>query len=275
MGRRKKGGHAGGHGWFVTFADLMALLMSFFVVVAAFSSQEKERFYVVAGAMRDAFGTQKENVNAGIFETDGIPTRAFLKNVDKVSVDEASDVTTPNKLKMQDSGISQTNLDRSFGLATASLRQALNEMPDIAEISRNIIVTESKDGLNISLVDQDGRAMFPDGSITPYERTRKVLEKIAPTLRRMPNRITIVGHSSSNRPGSKASMSLWDLSTGRAQSVREVLSAYSVPDDRYHSVVGKADTDPMFIDNPYLSVNRRVTITLMKEMPPIPFGARP
>jgi chemotaxis protein MotB len=275
MGRRKKGGHAGGHGWFVTFADLMALLMSFFVVVAAFSSQEKERFYVVAGAMRDAFGTQKETVNAGIFETDGLPTRAFLKNVDKVTVDEASDITTPNKLKVRESGISQTSYDRNFGLATASLRQALNELPDIAEISRNIIITESKDGLNITLVDQDGRSMFADGSTTPYERTRRVLEKIAPTLRRMPNRVMIVGHTSSTKPGGRTFMSLWDLSTGRASSVREVLSANSVPEDRFFSVVGKADTEPMFPDNPYLSVNRRVTITLMKEAPPIPFGAKP
>jgi chemotaxis protein MotB len=275
MGRRKKGGHAGGHGWFVTFADLMALLMSFFVVVAAFSSQEKEKFYVVAGAMRDAFGTQKETFNAGIFETDGLPTRAHLKNVDKVPVDEASDITTPNKLKRREEGSSQAKHDRGFGLAAASLRQALNEMPDIAEVSRNIIITESKDGLNISLVDQDGRSMFADGSVTPFERTRKVLEKIAPVVRRMPNRIMIVGHTSATKPGARSGLSLWDLSTGRASSVRELLSANSVPDDRFSSVTGKADTDPMFPDNPYLSVNRRVTITLMSEAPPLPFGAKP
>ncbi|MBN9447667.1 MAG: hypothetical protein J0I67_12250, partial [Bosea sp.] len=42
MARKKRGGH-GGHGWFVTFADLMALLMAFFVMVAAYSSQDKQK----------------------------------------------------------------------------------------------------------------------------------------------------------------------------------------------------------------------------------------
>ncbi len=58
MAKKKRGGH-GGHGWFVTFADLMALLMSFFVMVAAYSSQDKAKMEVVAGSFREAFGTQR------------------------------------------------------------------------------------------------------------------------------------------------------------------------------------------------------------------------
>ncbi len=58
----------GGHGWFVTFADLMALLMSFFVMVAAYSTQDQKKLQLVAGSMRDAFGTTKESRYAGIVE---------------------------------------------------------------------------------------------------------------------------------------------------------------------------------------------------------------
>jgi chemotaxis protein MotB len=57
MARKK--GHAGGHGWFVTFADLMALLMSFFVMLVAMSSSNKEKMQIVAGSMREAFGKRK------------------------------------------------------------------------------------------------------------------------------------------------------------------------------------------------------------------------
>ena len=48
MARKKKGGHEGGHGWFVTFADLMALLMSFFVMVAAYSTQDQKKLQLEA-----------------------------------------------------------------------------------------------------------------------------------------------------------------------------------------------------------------------------------
>ena len=58
-------------------------------------------------------------------------------------------------------------------------------MPEIAELSRNIVIEQTKEGVDVSLVDQDGRAMFAEGSIQPNERMRKVLAAIAPSLRRI------------------------------------------------------------------------------------------
>jgi chemotaxis protein MotB len=200
MARRKKG-HVGGQGWFVTFADLMALLMSFFVMVAAYSTQDQRKLQIVAGSMRDAFGVNPESRFAGIIEVDGIPTASQVKNLRDVPPEQASDHTTPNDLDRREDGLSVTSYDRGFGLAAASLRQALRDMPEILDISRNVIIEETKDGLDISLVDQDGRAMFPEGATYPYERTRLVLAAIAPVVRRMPNRITISGHTSAPRPG--------------------------------------------------------------------------
>ena len=274
MRTKKRGGH-GGHGWFVTFADLMALLMSFFVMVAAYSTQDQKKLQLVAGSMRDAFGQTKESRYAGIVEQDGIPTKPKLKNTKLAPPEEASDHTVSNTLDRKDDGLSNATFDRGFGLAAASLRQALQEMPEIAEISKNIIIDISKEGLDLSLVDQDGRSMFPEGSVQPYDRTRRVLEHLAPTLRRMPNRLAVTGHTAAVRPGTRPIGSAWELSTGRAISVREILATNGLPDDRFASVAGKADGEPMFPDNPYLAANRRVTITLLKEAPPIPFGAKP
>ncbi len=276
MARRKKTEEHGGHGWFVTFADLMALLMSFFVMIAAYSTQDQKKLQLVAGSMRDAFGVSRESRYAGIVEQDGIPVKSKLKNVRVAPPEDASDVTTPNELKSRlEDGLSMTAFDRGFGLAAASLRQALQDMPEIAELSKNIVVEETKGGLNISVVDQDGRSMFPDGSTQPYERTRQALERLALSVRRMPNRVQVTGHTSSPGPGARSTGSPWDLSTGRAAAVREILAAAGVPDDRFASVSGKADVEPLFPDNPYLAANRRVTITLLNEAPPLPFGRRP
>ena len=69
MAKKKRGdAHAGGHGWFVTFADLMGLMMSFFVMLVAFSTQDAQKLKIVAGSMRDAFGVQTEARYSGIIE---------------------------------------------------------------------------------------------------------------------------------------------------------------------------------------------------------------
>lgn len=274
MARKKKEEAHGGHGWFVTFADLMALLMSFFVMIAAYSTQDQKKLQLVAGSMRDAFGTTRESKYAGVVEQDGIATKTRLKNARIAPPEDASEFTTPNKLRRED-GLDHPTWDRGFGLAAASLRQALQEMPDFAEVSKNVIITESKEGLDVAIVDQDGRSMFAEGSTQPYDRTRRLLERLVPTIRRMPNRVSVTGHTSALRPGTRAAASAWELSSGRAVVVREILAGAGLPEDRFATVAGKADVEPMFPENPYLAANRRVTITLLKEAPPIPFGAKP
>ena len=76
MAKKKRGEtHGGGHGWFVTFADLMGLMMSFFVMLVAFSTMDNNKLKIVAGSMRDAFGTQNNVRYSGMIEADGLPTR--------------------------------------------------------------------------------------------------------------------------------------------------------------------------------------------------------
>lgn len=272
---RKKGGHGGGHGgWFVTFADLMALLMSFFVMLTAMSTQDQKKLQIVAGSMRDAFGSQRESRLSGIVEADGIPVRPNLKNVRRAPPEQGSDFTAPSLFDNLDEGVAVSSFDRAFALAAVSLRQAMQDMPEVAEASKSIIVEETKDGLNIALVDQNGRAMFPDGSTEPYERTRKILEKLAPIIRRLPNRIAITGHTTASKPGARPGWTAWDLSAARAGAVREILATAGVPDHRFSSIAGKGDSEPMFPDNPYLPANRRVGILLLREAPPVPFGRK-
>ncbi|GEP08442.1 OmpA/MotB family protein [Methylobacterium gnaphalii] len=273
MARRKRGGAHGGHGWFVTFADLMALLMSFFVMIAAYSTQDQRKMQLVAGSMRDAFGVNQESRFAGIIEVNGLPTADKLKNKREIPPEQASDHTTPPTAELGiDQGIHDNGYLEGFGLAAASLRQAMQDMPEIAELSKNIMVTPSHRGLDVSIVDQDGRSMFAEGSTRPTDRTRRILEKLAPTLAKMPNRISITGFTASEKPGRRPPAPPWELSAGRAISVRDILAQSGVPDDRFASVSGKADTEPMFPDNPYLASNRRVTVTLLAEAPPTPAG---
>ena len=274
MARKKGGGHAGGHGWYVTFADLMGLLMMFFVTLTAFSTMDKQKLQAMAGSMREAFGSQTRFAYSGMVELDGIPTRQKLKYAAKVDPSEASDTPGPqNELVDKDNGA--RSRDMQFALAAASLRQALADLPDIAEVSKNIVLEETKRGLDISLVDQDGRAMFPEGMKEPYDRARRVLIKLAGPLRQLPYRISISGHTSATRAPSRPGYGAWDLSADRANAVRQILEESGVATAQIFAVTGKADTDPLFPDDPFLSANRRVVLTLMKEAPPLPPGFRP
>jgi len=98
-------------------------------------------------------------------------------------------------------------------------------MPEITEASKHIIFEDTKDGLNIEIVDQNGRSMFPEGSKQPYEYTRKLIEKMAPALKSMPYSISITGHTAATRVPPKPGCGPWELSADRANSVREILAA--------------------------------------------------
>ena len=275
MARRKDAGHGGGHGWFVTFADLMGLLVAFFVMLVAFSTQDQAKLQVVAGSMRDAFGVQDKVRYSGIIEVLGLPTRPKLRNAAHIDPAEASPTPAPDENERNHTYGARFKEDRKFALASASLRQAMQEMPEIAEVSKHIMIEETKQGLNIEIVDQDGRSMFPDGVKEPFERTRKLIQKIAPSLKAMPFRLSIVGHTASSKVPPKPGYGPWELSADRANAVREILAGEGLPTANIFMVAGKADTDPLFPDNPSMSPNRRVTITLLREEPPIPADFSP
>jgi chemotaxis protein MotB len=274
MAKRKEA-HGGGHGWFVTFADLMGLLVSFFVMLVAFSTQDQAKLQVVAGSMRDAFGVQDHVRYSGIIEVLGLPTRPKLKNAAHIDPSEASATPSPDERDRQRTYGARFKQDQGFALASASLRQALQDMPEIAEVSKHVMMEETKKGLNIEIVDQDGRSMFVDGSKEPNERTRLLLEKIAPALKAMPYRISITGHTASSPVPPKPGYGPWELSADRANAVRQILAADGLPSGHVYMVAGKADTEPLFPDNPSMAPNRRVTITLMREEPPLPADFKP
>ena len=274
MARRKEA-HGGGHGWFVTFADLMGLLVSFFVMLVAFSNQDQQKLQIVAGSMRDAFGVQTEARYSGIIESDGLPTRPKLKNTAHISPEEASNTPTPDEQERSVAQGARVKIDHEFALASASLRQALQDMPELTEVSKHIMFEETKQGLNLEIVDQDGRSMFADGSKEPYDRTRRLIEKLAVPLKATPLRLSIVGHTAAGFVPTRSDYGAFDLSADRANSVRQILEREGVPPGHIFAVSGKADTQPLFPDDPTLAANRRVTITLMREDPPLPPGLKP
>jgi chemotaxis protein MotB len=124
-------------------------------------------------------------------------------------------------------------------------------------------------------VDQDGRSMFPNGAQEPYERTRKIIAKLAAPLRALPNRIAVTGHTSRSAATAPPGYGPWELSVDRANAVRRILQEEGVPEMKFYVTRGRADTQPLYPEDPQIFANRRVTISLLREEPPLPLGFKP
>ena len=109
--------------------------------------------------------------------------------------------------------------EAAFASAAQSLRQALQDMPELAELSKNIIIDQTPEGLRIQLVDQEGRSLFNEGSTQPNDRAKLLLRAVSKVIKQLPNRISISGHTSASLNGAKADTD-WGLSSARADASR-------------------------------------------------------
>jgi chemotaxis protein MotB len=117
--------------------------------------------------------------------------------------------------------------------------------------------------------------MFPEGGKYPYEITRKAIAAMAPALEKLPNQIRISGHTAAGSTYDNPRYGAWELSFDRANVARQILEEFGLSGDRVQAVVGRGDADPFFPNDPYLSANQRVAITVMFEKPPVPVGLTP
>ncbi len=268
----KKAAHAHhGGAWKIAYADFVTAMMAFFLLMWLINMTTQEQKiglseYFAPGSTSGAGG-----VLAGTAPGNEGNKSTVLPNASRDPAERDDGGRPTSSGRTIDRDVSRPAADAQANQsAMASIRQALQKMPDITELSNNIVIEQTEEGVNVSLVDEDGRSMFPEGSTSPYERTRRVLEALAPALSLLPNRLSVTGHAAAARPGSVEAVDPWSLTAGRSLAVREVLLGAGLPNDHFVSVTGRADTEPVYPDNPYLAPNRRVTITLLNAAPPLP-----
>jgi len=168
----------------------------------------------------------------------------------------------------------QAELDRreraAFEAAAQQIRDAVRADPALNDLARQLMIEVTPEGLRVQLVDEDKQPMFPTGSAQINDRARAVLMKIAPVLMRLPQSISIAGHTDAAafRGGDRSN---WDLSADRANATRRLLTEAGLPEARVRSVSGMADRDPLVPNDRLAASNRRIAITVLHE----PNGAAP
>ena len=280
-------GHHGG-AWKIAYADFVTAMMAFFLLMWLISMTTPEQKQgladyfapsnvsrstsgaggIMGGTAFDETGARMPGTKPQVVMT--ISTPAQPKSPE-LAEKEAKRAAEMNELMRQKSARDAKNFDS----AAESIRQAMRDNPDLAELSRNVIIDETPEGLRIQIVDQDGRSMFPSGHAEPYERTRHLIEEVAKILVRLPNRVSISGHTDANPVTGRPGYSNWELTADRANATRRILENAGLSNDRIYQVVGKADSEPLFPEDPYMAANRRLSVVLLREAPVTPPGFSP
>jgi chemotaxis protein MotB len=278
------GGHHGG-AWKVAYADFVTAMMAFFLLMWLINTTSPEQKRGIADYFAPASVSETTSGSGGILGgtalgSDGSKSAGSSSVIQELAPDSKNPNDGKNKDAAKGEGADlaaaqalleakQKREEAAFASAAQSLRQALQDLPELAELSKNIIVDETPEGLRIQLVDQEGRSMFNQGSTQPNDRAKLLLRAVAKVINMLPNRISIYGHTSATPGGSKAEGD-WTLSAARADSSRRVLQGSGVDPDRVYQVSGKATSEPLYPDDPTLAGNRRIAIVLLREAPVLP-----
>ena len=156
----------------------------------------------------------------------------------------------------------------AFDAAAKQIRDEVARDPAMADLARQLSVDITPEGLRIQILDEDKLAMFPTGSAVLSDRARALLLKVAPVLMKLPERLSITGHTDS-LPFRGGDRSNWELSAERANATRRLLSDAGLPEARVQTVSGRADHDPLLPADPFAAVNRRIAIVVLREAPPV------
>ncbi|WP_339336248.1 flagellar motor protein MotB [uncultured Maricaulis sp.] len=290
-----KGGGGGHHGgaWKVAYADFVTAMMAFFLLMWLINTTTPEQKRGIADYFAPAsVSPSNSGSGAPLAGTspgdDGVqgsgdssmrqrlaPSAPQLNDRDRQESPEGSPEAIESVSEITASAMAEAQQRRDAAelhSAAMSLRQAMQEMPELAELSNHVLIDETPEGLRIQLVDQEGRPMFDPGAVVPNERAITLLRAVARIAERLPNRLSIAGHTDSAPSSPGADYTNWELSADRANAARSALQRAGISDDRIYEVRGKAGSEPLYPDDPYMPGNRRISVVLLREAPVMPNG---
>ncbi len=278
------GGHHGG-AWKVAYADFVTAMMAFFLLLWLLNVTTEEQ----KNAISNYFDPTSPKISEATSGAGGVlgglsmaKEGAMTTNLQTISANNATPVPPPSR-QSKDKTDSHDGAegedaeekarrealraeeDQRFQEAADALKQAIESLPEMAELVKNIMVDMTPEGLRIQIVDQKGQSMFPSGSARMYQKTEKLIGTIAKVVEKLPNDISVRGHTDSVKYSAGASYTNWELSADRANASRRVMEGAGLVRGRVANVVGKADTDPLIKDKPTDPRNRRISIILLRE----------
>jgi chemotaxis protein MotB len=223
---KKKSGHGGHHGgaWKVAYADFVTAMMALFIVLWLLNSS-KQIQVAVGGYFKDPTGTSKK-VGSNM-----------------VGAGENFILTRDNMPKLKD-----------------QLQKAMQQLTDFEKLKNHIEMTVTTEGLRIELSESATGTFFDSGSPKLNGDGQELLIMLAQELGKLPNKLSIEGHTDSKPYAPSATYSNWELSADRANSARRIMQANGIRADQVTQVRGFADQRLRKPDAPLDPSNRRISL---------------
>jgi len=223
---KKKAGHGGHHGgaWKVAYADFVTAMMALFIVLWLLNTNKPVR-EAVAGYFQDPAGTANKSgsQHSGVAEN-------FVVTKDDMP-----------KLKEE-------------------LENAIRKVPIFAKLEHQIEMTITPEGLRIELLETETGTFFNLGQPEPNENGRELLSLLAQELGKLPNKISIEGHTDSKPYSGGKDYGNWELSTDRANAARRLMQRDGLGENQVTQVRGYADQLLRKPDAPLDPSNRRISV---------------
>lgn len=280
------GGHHGG-AWKVAYADFVTAMMAFFLLLwllnvttddqkkglsnyfnntpANVSDQKSGAGGVLGGLSVSPEGAMATQVQS---TADNPPTIRSPR----VEKKEIKGRNRPEKLVRAKSAKEKAIEERrkeeqqKFDETKNKIKDAISNDPDLKELSKNLVIDMTPEGLRVQIIDEEGRAMFASGSTRMFQKMEYLLTKVGQIIQdTTANELSIRGHTDSVPYGEGAEYTNWELSSDRANATRRVLLDTQFPAERINNVMGMADTQHLLPDDPKNERNRRISIILLKE----------
>ncbi|EJG0878389.1 flagellar motor protein MotB [Vibrio parahaemolyticus] len=288
--------------WMGTFADLMSLLMCFFVLLLSFSEMDVLKFKQIAGSMKFAFGVQNQlevkDIPKGtsIIAQEFRPGRPEPTPID-VIMQQTMDITQQTLEfhegesdraggTKRDEGkltggqspetSTQSNQSAESDMQQQQSEEMSQEMETLMESIKKALEREIEQGaIEVENLGQQivirmrEKGAFPEGSAFLQPKFRPLVRQIAELVKDVPGIVRISGHTDNQRLDSELYRSNWDLSSQRAVSVAQEMEKVRSFSHQRLRVRGMADTEPLVPNDSdeNRALNRRVEISIMQGEP--------
>ncbi len=261
--------HHNGGAWKVAYADFVTAMMAFFLLMWLLNVTTKEQKNLISEYFNPSHPMVSESTSGAGGVMGGLtmsPEGAMASNKNPLIPLQVNNQRKRGaEVKSKVNQVKEKAEQKRFEKAAEKIKKAINENPKLAKLKDNIIIDVTPEGLRIQIVDQEDESMFPSGSANMFKKTKELLSLITQIVIDMPNKVSIRGHTDSTRYAKGAKYTNWELSADRANASRRVMLENAMPVERLHDVMGKADTEPLIIDDPLDPRNRRITLILLKE----------
>jgi chemotaxis protein MotB len=230
---KKKGGHGGHHGgaWKVAYADFVTAMMALFIVLWLLNTSKPVK-EAIAGYFKDPSGTANKMGSS------------------KVGTAEALAITKDDMPRLKE-----------------ELENAIRKVPNFEKIKDQVEMTITPDGLRIELLETETGTFFEVGNSAPSDNGKELLTLLAQELGKLPNHLSVEGHTDSKPYAGRREYGNWELSTDRANAARRLMQRDGLRADQVSQVRGYADQMLRNPAQPLDASNRRISVIVQNLEP--------